>query len=268
MSLFIPSGAGLLMPASATWTPADLPDLYQWFDAQDSSTITKDGSNYVTQWNDKSGNAGHITASGTGGPTYNSSTLNSRAAMVFPGTDYNMLSHNDVGLDFLRAQDGVTIVMVLEHVTRSSGGYFFCYSNGAYNNYARCLMSDYGSGRLAISLRQSDSDSRYNAYSAAGSPIPEDTPIILRISINYAGQKPYIYCSATGDTTDILQAGNLPDTDPVSDTRSIAGSIGGYLGSALNVNHKLGEMLMIRDVLTADEITSLNTYLRTKWGIS
>ena len=42
---------------SATWTPADLTNGAElWLDATDADTITKDASNLVSQWNDKSGN--------------------------------------------------------------------------------------------------------------------------------------------------------------------------------------------------------------------
>ena len=37
-------------------SPADYSNLKLWLDAADSSTITKDGSNKVSLWNDKSGN--------------------------------------------------------------------------------------------------------------------------------------------------------------------------------------------------------------------
>ena len=44
------------------WTPANggVPTAL-WLDADDATTITKDGGNLVSQWNDKSGNARHVT---------------------------------------------------------------------------------------------------------------------------------------------------------------------------------------------------------------
>ena len=79
--------AGMGMGASAEldagsvalWTPAQLNSslLKLWLDANDESTITKDGSNYVSQWADKSGNGNHATQ-GTGNlqPVHDT-TLNS-----------------------------------------------------------------------------------------------------------------------------------------------------------------------------------------------
>ncbi len=49
-----------------------------WLDASDESTITKDGSNLVTGWNDKTTNGNNATASGAGRPTYNATALNNK----------------------------------------------------------------------------------------------------------------------------------------------------------------------------------------------
>lgn len=43
------------------FTPADVSTLEFWVDASDLSTLTIDGSNNVSQWDDKSGNGNHAT---------------------------------------------------------------------------------------------------------------------------------------------------------------------------------------------------------------
>lgn len=48
------------------FTPKSISGLALWLDASDLGTITKDGSNYVSEWRDKSGNAKHFTQA-TGG---------------------------------------------------------------------------------------------------------------------------------------------------------------------------------------------------------
>jgi hypothetical protein len=51
--------------------PTELPGCVLWLDAADLSSITKDGSNKVSQWSDKSGNAKHaVQATGADQPTY------------------------------------------------------------------------------------------------------------------------------------------------------------------------------------------------------
>jgi hypothetical protein len=48
----------------SSFGPLDLPNLKVWLDANDLSTITKDGSNAVSSWADKSGN-GYDVIQGT-----------------------------------------------------------------------------------------------------------------------------------------------------------------------------------------------------------
>ena len=49
------------------WTPSQVTETCAWYDAADIATITKDGSNNVSQWNDKSGNSVDISQTN---PTY------------------------------------------------------------------------------------------------------------------------------------------------------------------------------------------------------
>jgi hypothetical protein len=67
------------------WTPANggVPTAL-WLDANDAGTITKDGGNLVSQWNDKSGNARHVTqATAANRPTYQAAGLNGKPAVYF-----------------------------------------------------------------------------------------------------------------------------------------------------------------------------------------
>jgi hypothetical protein len=66
------------------WTPANITTAL-WLDANDSGTITE-SSSLVSQWNDKSGNARHATASSTARPTYSATSFNSKPGISFDGT--------------------------------------------------------------------------------------------------------------------------------------------------------------------------------------
>lgn len=71
------------VPAAAPFTPASLPNLYAWYDASDTATITQ-SSGAVTQFNDKSGN-GHNVSQGNASfrPTTNLHTVNSKNVIFF-----------------------------------------------------------------------------------------------------------------------------------------------------------------------------------------
>jgi hypothetical protein len=71
----------------ADWTPALLPHLQSWFDAQDSSTITLDGSSRVDSWVDK-GPAGITLGNTTPTELPNEGTINGFNAINFDGSQW------------------------------------------------------------------------------------------------------------------------------------------------------------------------------------
>jgi hypothetical protein len=247
------------------FTPLSLSGLYQWFDAQDISTVTKDGSDYVTQWNDKSGNARHLTQTGTNGPTYTANAINGGSAMVFSATKY-LNNSTAGGLDFLRAQSNITIMMVLTVNTRSNSSGFYYYSNGVSADYSRLELTQGSStGNLGLYLRQLDGDARYVDITSSSYLIPLSTPLIHRLTIDYASRYPKQYTSTWGDTLDIENAPALSTGNSVSDTRSIIAGIG---DTAATSPYTLGEIIMVRGALSQYDIVNINAYFRTKWGIS
>jgi hypothetical protein len=104
--------------AVTLWTPADTTTAL-WLDSNDLATITKDGSNLVSQWNDKSGNGRNATASGTARPTWNSSK------MVFNNTHY-MLTPNI----FTTASDFSVFIVHKATTIDSNGVAVFSLNNG------------------------------------------------------------------------------------------------------------------------------------------
>ena len=69
---------------STVWTPADLPGLALWLDADDASTLTV-SSGAVAEWRDKSGNGRHAAqTTAVNRPDYTAAALNGRGAVVWP----------------------------------------------------------------------------------------------------------------------------------------------------------------------------------------
>lgn len=73
---------------SRPWTPAELSNLFAWFDASDSATVTQ-SSGAVSQWNDKSTNAFNVAQSVAGAkPQYSVTGLGgSYPGITFDGGD-------------------------------------------------------------------------------------------------------------------------------------------------------------------------------------
>ena len=59
-----------------------------WLDAADAASLTVDGTNHISQWNDKSSNARHFSqGSGTSQPIYTAGALNGLAVVRLDGID-------------------------------------------------------------------------------------------------------------------------------------------------------------------------------------
>lgn len=90
---------GLEAPSIDLWTPADLPDLYMWFDASDASTITLSGSD-VTQIDDKSGNNYHATQPVVSdAPEWGAALINGLNVLDFNKTNNHMVTGGVAALD-------------------------------------------------------------------------------------------------------------------------------------------------------------------------
>ena len=73
------------------WTPED-DGCPLWLEAFDYSSITFDGSGFVSQWNDKSGNGFNATMStASRRPGYSATGINGYPSLVFDGTDDGMV---------------------------------------------------------------------------------------------------------------------------------------------------------------------------------
>ena len=106
----------------AAWTPADI-DLELWLDATDSGTVTDAGGGSVSQWDDKSGNARHVSqATGSNRPNYNGSN-----AITFDGTEYLFASD-----DFVWNLGDFNVFMVIDSDEAGADAYLF--SEGSSSN--------------------------------------------------------------------------------------------------------------------------------------
>lgn len=84
---------GRLFGGAKLWRPDELQtSLALWLDAEDTNTITLNGST-VSQWGDKSGNNRHATqATASNQPTYTTSGLNGKNVLTFSNSSGTHLS--------------------------------------------------------------------------------------------------------------------------------------------------------------------------------
>ena len=230
--------------ASSAWTPTDLgASLYAWFDASDAATITASGGR-VSQWKDKSGAARHVAQdTGSQQPYTGARSQNGLNALDFrqiSNDSYNSLRNGSVTLP-----QPFTIALVAAYdawpsasagiilATRSAGGYA-PYSSGA------ALALRINSGTALIS-----------------STNPGTAPAVL-VSIHNGAS------SAIRRNGSSIASGNAGTSagEVVLIGTALSTSGGGY-----GFDGALGEIVITSGVLSCGDLTSLESYLATKWGI-
>ena len=229
----MPSTIGVV--ASSFWSPLDLTP-QAWFDASDAATITASGS-AVTQWNDKSSNGRNLTQ-GTGSrqPTTGSTTQNGLNVINFDGGD----------------------VLTRASVTINQP-------------YTVCAVWKYNAGLGASDVTVAFSMADLGAYAT------------------YIGTQEYrifnntLVNSAKTANTDVHQVTSIHNTTSSEirvDGTLVAGpaDAGAGNGARLNVgaasstaqaalNGWIAELLVFGYVLSADQVSVIESYLNDKWGL-
>jgi hypothetical protein len=127
----------------ALWTPAELSSsiLKAWYDFSDTATITE-SAGAVSQVNDKSGNANHITQATAGAkPTTGTQTLNSLNVLVFDGGDD---LNKTTGTSLPSANPGAMLFVLRLYTSGTSGGLTWITQNGASTGDNCSLGRDVG----------------------------------------------------------------------------------------------------------------------------
>ena len=207
-----------------------------WWDFSDSSTITKDGSDRVSQVDDKSGNDYHLTQSTSGDqPLWVSADQNGYDVLNFVGDRWMEVSFSAVSQPITTA------------------GAFVVPDNG---NLTVWEGDTSGRGRLRTVTLADESmgiNSGSLLTSAAQSGLYETWSYMTAI-YNSSSSKIYINGSeeASGDCGTNAQAGFKISTE---------GGVGGY------ANQKMGEIVCYNKVVSGTELSDLETYLADKWDI-
>lgn len=225
------------------WTPYNL-TLTNWYDYADIGTITKDGSNLISQINDKSGNSRNATqATSSRQPVYTASAVNSLSAALFDGTDdrLGLLTSGDLST--------FTVIAIAKPARIRQYDAFFDSAAGATNQLTLEQSSgsaidfwDYNVGRKAIS---SGTISTTQPYVLKWS---YDT-VTLRTSVNNAG----------AGSESVLSAVLKQDCAMGGDRAS---------GGFFYFSGYMCEVLVAASVLTSQNYTDLQTYAQNKWGTS
>lgn len=230
------------------WTPKLLTTAL-WFDASDSSTITQ-ASGAVSQWNDKSGNARNLTASGTRQPTLVSADQNGRDVVQFDGTSHGMA---------------------------------VAYAPSALSSFswAAALKPDTSAKYQSVMRWQSNNDNDYLLLPWTSNETITPARILLSwdggtTSYNSTGYSSgacvQTFVRSFGSTNVSWLNGTQVDSRSANSTNSpsFSGSLGfGYIHSFPSeyFKGKVFEVLLLTSALSAADRQKLEGYLAWKWGL-
>ncbi len=217
-----------------------------WLDASDLSTITKDGSNLISQIDDKSGNGYHATqGTGANQPTWVDNQQNGKAIARFDGS--------------------------ADHLILPSGLYDI--PTGPNTIFAVAKQDADGAAERVLTMAVNNS-TRYCL-------LFEDTANSLgfvnntsfdRITIGGATTTNFnaVYGRRSGTTQAIAFNGGSENTETTAVNgpginQAIIGATGNGLAAFLNGD--IGEILVYDRSLSEAEITLVIAYLLYKWGL-
>lgn len=229
---------------SSAFAPTDIANLAVWLDASDSATITKDGSNRVSQWNDKSGNSNHaVQATLANQPIYSATGLNSLPALTQTGSPQCMaLTTNLTGSNY-------TLFMVSKLNSVISQG-FFGRNVGAGIAAGGLIL--FGSTPTFSLFDQGIDEADWNITISTGTSY-----IFSAISNTVAG-------SSLGYINSTLQT----RTGVSGSTYSFEiGLVGSRRQDIYNLNGAYSEALIYQANLSDADHTKVINYLTTKWSI-
>lgn len=239
--------------AAPPFTPPDAGTILRWYDATDVATVSNTGG-LVDQWSDKSGNAAHITSTGSARPTYNGSNM-----ISFDGVATYLFN----SLPILYSNGSMTLFIVMKSAGAVAGTALVCEGSSAAANpvyqLPRVRPSAVDDG-VYVQFRNDAGTVMLGGTSGLGCNIFDDVKEVLTISDSGS--------LVTGYTN------NVVGTTPKSYTRSgtntmnrfavgvaVRDTITGFIAAEVN------EIIAYSGVLSDTNRGNVVTYLQAKHSI-
>lgn len=237
------------------FAPTDIAGLALWLDADDPATITKDASNRVSLWADKSDNAAHaVQPNASYQPLYVASAINGRGGVDFMGVDF----FNLPDLNGVAASQNRSAFFAFAHHTSTDQGYLIAlghFSTGAAG--AAWRIAVHGNDRLQIEI----TGANYNSSLAPG-VLPSQACVILNgTSIG----DHTLFLDGIGDSAtggDPVNTG----TGEASISQQNRGGPGGFTEDKA-FDGCISEIIVYNAALGAANRQKVEGYLAHKWGL-
>lgn len=216
---------------------------FLWVDATDAMTITKDATDHVTEWRDKSGLGRHATVpNGSSPPLWADNLVNGLPALVFDGDAVRLQTAP------VTTSSEMTIFVVFNMVNPQTWGSLI---NQAHDTYFSIRKSDCcgGGGNLNFHIQ--------NNNAAPLQPISLNTwKVVTALREGNVSTFYYEQAAATTFTGDTLTGGAaVPVT--LGNAMAIAESMGGFIA----------EVRAFSSALPQSARTTIETQLKTKYAL-
>jgi hypothetical protein len=256
---FRPTGGGVV-----PWTPAFLPSLALWLDAEDASTITLNGAT-VSQWDDKSGNGNHVSnATAATQPAYLTTGWNGKPTVSFTETGGEFLFKS--GVSNFESNEDFTI----------AGAFEFLQTSRAWDMIAGWRsVPNSNSGTAGAPVLQGMSTSQQIGYHDTDRvdnriAVAVTTRLGKKIAtISRSGGTNGTGGAATATCTGFSQATYDTNTTQTWNSSTATGfQIGGRQQSATQYGNKyISEVVGCNTKLSTEDRQKLEGYLAWKWGV-
>jgi len=234
------------------FSPASIPDLALWVDASDASTLTLDGSNNVSEWRDKSGNARHLVQATTLlRPSYGTQTQNGLPLVVTNAAGLTRMDSGNIATTAwwgTNRQTG-TLFRVVRSISGSINGGIH-QQGGIFNNTV--IFRPTSILQFRINSVNNDANGGY------GGTLPSGNMDVLGHVFNLATP-----------TVSVRRNGSVFATITPSSTTGFESGVNQFYRinwDALGTTAYHAEHVFYNRVLTSDEIAQVEAYLRTKWA--
>lgn len=226
----------------SAFTPASIANLTFWIDASDAASITVDGSNNVSQWNDKSGNGFHAGQSNSAKrPSYTGSNqIKGRNVPNFDGSNDNLITTGTMSV----SQPNTTFVV-------------FKYPSGLSTTTRYLFDGSVNRQFIIVATPTTPSQINFGAGTTVGitslTGIENATSYVTSV---FNGASSQVRVNGVQRST-----GN-PGTNGVG-TALVIGAFQSQAGSFWQ--GMIAEILIYSRALSGSEITTLESYLSSKW---
>jgi len=115
----------LAISAAVPFVPTDVTGLKLWLDASDAGTITKDGSDFVSEWRDKTSESNDVAqATGSKQPLWVDNDQNNLAVIKFDGSD-DFLNRTTFTSGLISQANNTFVVCKMPSSSTGSSGYVY-----------------------------------------------------------------------------------------------------------------------------------------------